>query len=139
MALPKGTTHAGRTPGRRRRVALIVAKRAGKRIGLDTATRMLLATAVEAACLCIVGGIAAGGGPIDRGVDSIPRWPQRIFRSWARLKARRLPRLKHVAAGMMAVVTVYPVLSDGGARKADRETDPSDKAFDHGSIFPIAA
>ncbi len=40
VVLPDGTTHAGRTPAHWRRVALIVAKRAGKRVGLDTATRM---------------------------------------------------------------------------------------------------
>ena len=40
MILPDGTTHAGR-PARWRRVALIVAKRTGHRVGLDTATRML--------------------------------------------------------------------------------------------------
>ena len=36
-----GTTYAGRTPAHWRRVALIVARRTGKRVGLDTATRML--------------------------------------------------------------------------------------------------
>ena len=40
VILPDGTTHAGRTPAHWRRVALIVAKRTGHRIGLDTATRM---------------------------------------------------------------------------------------------------
>ena len=40
VILPDGTTHAGRTPAHWRRVALIVAKRTGKRIGLDTSTRM---------------------------------------------------------------------------------------------------
>ena len=40
VILPDGTTHAGRTPAHWRRVALIAAKRTGKRIGLDTATRM---------------------------------------------------------------------------------------------------
>ena len=39
-ALPDGTTHAGRTPAHWWRVALIVAKRTGKKVGLDTATRM---------------------------------------------------------------------------------------------------
>ena len=33
--------NAGRTPVRWHRVALIVARRTGKRVGLDTATRML--------------------------------------------------------------------------------------------------
>ena len=40
MVLPDGTTYAGRTPAHWRRVALIVAKRTGKSVGLDTATRM---------------------------------------------------------------------------------------------------
>ncbi len=40
MVLPDGTTHAGRTPAHWRRVALIVARRTGKRVGLDTSTRM---------------------------------------------------------------------------------------------------
>ncbi len=44
MRLPDGTTHAGRTPAHWRRVALIVAKRTGHRVGLDTSTGM----AVEA-------------------------------------------------------------------------------------------
>ena len=38
---PDGTTHAGRTPAHWRRVALIVARMTGKRVGIDTATRML--------------------------------------------------------------------------------------------------
>jgi hypothetical protein len=38
---PNGTTHAGPTPAHWRRVALIVARMTGKRVGLDTATRML--------------------------------------------------------------------------------------------------
>ena len=41
VILPDGTTHAGRTPAHRRRVALIVARMTGKRVGLDTSTRML--------------------------------------------------------------------------------------------------
>ena len=40
VILPDGTTHAGRTPEHWRRVALIVAKRTGHKVGLDTATRM---------------------------------------------------------------------------------------------------
>ena len=40
VILPDGTTHAGRTPAHWRRVALVVAKRTGHRVGLDTATRM---------------------------------------------------------------------------------------------------
>jgi hypothetical protein len=36
-----GTTHAARTQEHWRRVALIVARMTGKRVGLDTATRML--------------------------------------------------------------------------------------------------
>jgi hypothetical protein len=41
VILPDGTTHAGRTPAHWRRVALIVARRTGHVVGLDTATRML--------------------------------------------------------------------------------------------------
>ena len=41
VILPDGTTHAGRTPAHWRRVALIVARITGKRVGVDTATRML--------------------------------------------------------------------------------------------------
>ena len=41
VTLPDGTTHAGRTPAHWRRVALIVARMMGKRIGVDTAARML--------------------------------------------------------------------------------------------------
>ena len=40
VILPDGTTHAGRTPARWGRVALIVARMTGKRVGLDTAPRM---------------------------------------------------------------------------------------------------
>ena len=40
VILPDGTTHAGRTSAHWRRVALIVAKRTGHKVGLDTATRM---------------------------------------------------------------------------------------------------
>ena len=40
VVLPDGSTHAGRTTAHWRRVALIVAKRTGHKIGLDTATRM---------------------------------------------------------------------------------------------------
>jgi len=42
VVLPDGTTHAGRTPTHWRRVALIVARRTGHKVGLDTATRMLM-------------------------------------------------------------------------------------------------
>ena len=42
MILPDGTTHAGRTPAHWRRVALILAKRTGHEVGLDTATRMAM-------------------------------------------------------------------------------------------------
>ena len=38
---PDGTAYAGRTRAHWRRVAQIVARMTGKRIGLDTATRML--------------------------------------------------------------------------------------------------
>ncbi len=41
VILPDGTTHAGRTPAHWRRVALFVARLTGKRVGVDTATRML--------------------------------------------------------------------------------------------------
>ena len=41
VALLNGTTHASRTPAHWRRVALIVARMTGKRIGVDAATRML--------------------------------------------------------------------------------------------------
>jgi hypothetical protein len=41
VILLDGTTHAGRTPAHWRRVALIVARMTGKKVGLDTATRML--------------------------------------------------------------------------------------------------
>jgi len=41
VVLPDGTTHAGRTPAHWRRVAQIAARLTGKRIGVDTATRML--------------------------------------------------------------------------------------------------
>ncbi len=41
VILTDGTTHAGRTPEHWRRVALIVAPMTGKRVGVDTTTRML--------------------------------------------------------------------------------------------------
>ena len=41
VGLPDGSTHAGRSPEHRRRVALIVAMRTGHRVGLDTTTRFL--------------------------------------------------------------------------------------------------
>ena len=41
--LPDGTTHQGRTRAHWRRVALLVAKRTGHAVGLDTATRMMMA------------------------------------------------------------------------------------------------
>ena len=40
VILPDGTTHAGRTPAHWGRVALIVARMTGKRVGLDTAAWM---------------------------------------------------------------------------------------------------
>ena len=43
VILPDGTTHRGRTPAHWRRVALVVAKRTGHAVGLDTATRMMMA------------------------------------------------------------------------------------------------
>jgi hypothetical protein len=41
VVLPEGTTHAGRTSAHWSRVALIVARKTGTRIGVDMATRML--------------------------------------------------------------------------------------------------
>ena len=41
VILRDGTTHAGRTPAHWRLVALTVARMTGKRVGLDTASRML--------------------------------------------------------------------------------------------------
>ena len=41
VVLSDGTTHAGRTPAHWRSVALIVARITGKRVGFDTATRVL--------------------------------------------------------------------------------------------------
>jgi hypothetical protein len=43
VILPDGTTHQGRTQAHWHRVARIVAKRTGHAVGLDTATRMLMA------------------------------------------------------------------------------------------------
>ena len=43
VILPDGTTRQGRTPEHWHRVARITAKRAGHAVGLDTATRMLMA------------------------------------------------------------------------------------------------
>jgi len=43
VILPDGTTHQGRPPAHWRRVALVVAKRTGHAVGLDTATRMMRA------------------------------------------------------------------------------------------------
>jgi hypothetical protein len=37
----------------------------------------------------------------------------------------------------MVVVTMHRFPGDGVARKADCESDSSDKAFDHRSMFPI--
>jgi len=45
VILPNGTTHAGRTPAHWRRVALVVAKRTGRKVGLDTASRMAIVCA----------------------------------------------------------------------------------------------
>ncbi len=41
VILPDGTTHAGPTPAHRRRVALLIARMTGKRVGRDTTTQML--------------------------------------------------------------------------------------------------
>ena len=35
------------------------------------------------------------------------------------------------------MVTMHRFLSDGVARKADRQSDPRDKAFDHGTMLPV--
>jgi hypothetical protein len=43
VILPDGTANQGHTPAHWRRVALVVAKRTGHAVGLDTATRMLMA------------------------------------------------------------------------------------------------
>jgi hypothetical protein len=52
VILPDGTTHQGRTPAHWRRVALIVAKRTGHAIGLNTATRMLSPSGQETPGQC---------------------------------------------------------------------------------------
>ena len=95
----------------------------------------LVTAGVEAAGLSIMGGVAAGGGPIDRGVDSVSGWPRLNISRWPGLNISRWPRLKHVVAVMM--VTMCRFLSDCGARKADRQSDRSDETFDHGSMFSI--
>jgi hypothetical protein len=75
------------------------------------------------ACLCtldwIDAGKAAAGGPLGRGVGCIRRWP----------------RLNHLVA-LTVVVTKHRFLSDGVACKSHRQSDRSDKAFDHGSMLP---
>jgi hypothetical protein len=38
---------------------------------------------------------------------------------------------------VMMVVTMRRFLSEGLARKAGRQSDRSDKAFDHQSVFPM--
>jgi hypothetical protein len=38
---------------------------------------------------------------------------------------------------VMMMVTMYRFLSDCVARKADRQSDRSNEAFDHGSMFSI--
>ena len=40
VILPDGTTHAGQTREHWRRFALVMARSTGKRVGVDTATRM---------------------------------------------------------------------------------------------------
>ena len=95
-----------------------------------------LATGVEAACLCIMNGIAAGGRPIDRVVVCVRGWPRLKVRRRPRLKVRKWPRLTQVVVVMM-VVTMRRFLSEGLARKAGRQSDRSDKAFDHQSVFPM--
>ena len=40
VVLPDGTAHRGRKPAHWRRVALLVAKRTGRAVGVDTATRV---------------------------------------------------------------------------------------------------
>jgi hypothetical protein len=95
-----------------------------------------LAAAVVAGCLCIMDGIAAGGRPIDRGVVCVRRWRRLEVRRRPRLKVRKWPRLTQVVVVMM-VVTMRRFLSEGIARKAGRQSDRSDKAFDHQSVFPM--
>jgi hypothetical protein len=96
----------------------------------------LVTAGVEAAGLSIMGGVPAGGRPIDRGVDSVSGWPRLNISRWPGLNISRWPRLKHVVAVMM-MVTMYRFLSDCVARKADRQSDRSNEAFDHGSMFSI--
>jgi hypothetical protein len=95
-----------------------------------------LATGVEAACLRIMDGISAGRRPIDRGVVCVRGWPRLKVRRRPRLKVRKWPRLTQVVVVMM-VVTMRRFLSEGIARKAGRQSDRSDKAFDHQSVFPM--
>jgi hypothetical protein len=78
--------------------------------------------------------IAAGGGPIDGGAGCVRRGAECVKRGAERV--RRWPRLKHVVAVVM-VVTMRRFPSDRVARKADRQSDRSDKAFDHGSTLLI--
>jgi hypothetical protein len=75
-------------------------------------------------------GIAAGGGPMD--VRSLSRWRRNIARR-ARLKVGRWPGRNVVT--LMLVVTMRWFLGDRVARKADRHSDRSDKALDHGSML----
>jgi hypothetical protein len=79
VILPDGT-HAGRTPAHWRRVALIVARMTGKRVGLDTSTRM----AADAE-------LSADQGSVDRRahVQSLPPRPLDELRRILSGKCRR--------------------------------------------------
>src|ERR1700737_653427 len=79
-------------------------------------------------------GIAAGGGPIDGGAECVRRGAECVKRGAERL--RRWPRLKHVVAVMMGG-TRRRFPSDRVGPKADRQSDRSDKAFDHGPMLLI--
>jgi hypothetical protein len=67
-------------------------------------------------------GIAAGGGPVNIG----------LVRRRRRLEIRRRRRLNVVT--LVSVVT-FP--SDSVARKANRHSDRSDKALDHGPMLLV--
>jgi hypothetical protein len=84
-------------------------------------------------------GIAAGGRPIDvgrlksRSPRNVSGRPRLKIRRWP-LHVRRQPRPNMVM--VMLAVTRRPFLSDRVVCKADRHSDRSDKALDHGSALP---
>lgn len=132
MNSPTGRSEA---PGESRRPAVGGAEAQpaiGPATSIDQFDLVCLATRVEAACLRVMDGIAPGGGPKDRGVRGAKCVGRR-----RRLKVRIWPRLKHVVAMVMVVVTIRRLLSDGGARKADCQSGRSDKGFDHRQAFPF--